>query len=151
LQVGVVLIIAGTLLGAVWADKAWGRFWGWDPKEVWALVVILIYLIPLHLRLVGRVQATGLAAWSIYGFGSVIFSWYGVNFILGAGLHSYGFGTGGQTPVMTCVALQVALTTWTLFRIPRQQTEQAASLPRHDDRKMALVPSQVEQKLAECN
>ena len=71
LQVGVVLIIAGTLLGAVWADQAWGRFWGWDPKEVWALVVILIYLIPLHLRLVGRVRATGLAAWSIYGFGSV--------------------------------------------------------------------------------
>ena len=68
LQVGVLLCIAGTLLGAVWADQAWGRFWGWDPKEVWALVVIIIYLIPLHLRLIGVVSPRGLAAWSIFGF-----------------------------------------------------------------------------------
>ena len=73
------LIIAGTLLGAVWADQAWGRFWGWDPKEVWVLVVILIYLIPLHLQLSRPGVRHRLAAWSVYGFGSVIFSWYGAH------------------------------------------------------------------------
>lgn len=119
LQIGVVLIIAGTLLGAVWADQAWGRFWGWDPKEVWALVVILVYLIPLHLRLIGAVRASGLAAWSVYGFGAVIFSWYGVNFLLGAGLHSYGFGTGGQGIVLSLCAAQLALTTVQVWRVRR--------------------------------
>ena len=96
LQIGIVLMVAGTILGAIWADEAWGRYWGRDPKEVWALVIILVYLIPLHLRYIGAVRNTGMAAWSVYGFASVVFSWYGVNFLLGAGLHSYGFGQGGQ-------------------------------------------------------
>jgi len=117
LQVGVVLMIAGTLLGAFWADQAWGRFWGWDPKEVWALIVILVYLIPLHLRLIGVVGPTGLAAWSIYGFASVVYSWYGVNFLLGAGLHSYGFGTGGEGWVLSLATLQIVVTTAALISI----------------------------------
>jgi ABC-type transport system involved in cytochrome c biogenesis permease subunit len=109
LQVGVVLITAGTLLGAWWADYAWGRFWGWDPKEVFALVTLLTYLIPLHLRYVGLVSPTGLAAWAIFGFMSVVASWYGVNFLLGSGLHAYAFGNGGQGTVLGCCALQLAV------------------------------------------
>ena len=111
LQVGVVLCAAGTLLGGMWADYAWGRFWGWDPKEVWALVILLTYLVPLHLRYVGIVGPTGLAAWSVYGFMSVIMSWYGVNFLLGAGLHAYAFGDGGQWIVLPLCAAQIVLTT----------------------------------------
>ena len=119
LQWGTVLMAAGTLLGAVWADQAWGRFWGWDPKEVGALIIILVYLIPLHLRYVGSVGPTGLAAWAVLGFLSVVWSWYGVNFILGAGLHAYAFGNGGQHIVLPLAALQVVLTTWQLVSIKR--------------------------------
>ena len=120
LQVGVALIAAGTLLGGVWADQAWGRFWGWDPKEVWALVILLVYLVPLHLRYVGAVGSTGLAVWAIHGFQSVVMSWYGVNFLLGAGLHAYttgsGFGSGGQLIVLPLIALQTALAVWWQLR-----------------------------------
>ncbi len=120
LQVGVVLIAAGTLLGGVWADQAWGRFWGWDPKEVWALIILLVYLVPLHLRYVGGVGPTGLASWAVHGFQSVIMSWYGVNFILGAGLHAYatgsGFGSGGQLIVLPLIGLQTVLAVWCQIR-----------------------------------
>jgi ABC-type transport system involved in cytochrome c biogenesis permease subunit len=121
LQWGTVLMAAGTLLGAVWADQAWGRFWGWDPKEVGALLIVLTYLIPLHLRYVGVVGPTGLAGWSVLGFLSVIWSWYGVNFILGTGLHAYGFGSGGQVLVLPLTAAQVALTAWQLRAIARSR------------------------------
>ena len=119
LQWGTVLMAAGTLLGAVWADQAWGRFWGWDPKEVGALLIVLTYLIPLHLRYVGVVGPTGLAAWSVLGFLSVIWSWYGVNFILGAGLHAYAFGSGGKEIVLPLAGAQTVLTCWQLWSISR--------------------------------
>ena len=108
LQVGVLLFAAGTILGAVWADKAWGRFWGWDPKEVWSLVVLLAYVAVLHARHVGWIHNFGLAAWSVISFATVVFAWYGVNYILGAGLHSYAFGGGGQGYVLTAVSCQLA-------------------------------------------
>ena len=125
IQVGVVLAITGTLLGAWWADEAWGRFWGWDPKEVWALILILVYLIPLHLRYTGMVQNTGLAAWSVFGFLSVIYSWYGVNFLLGAGLHSYGFGDGGQEYVLSICFAQMVFTTVVLLLIKKNTAKPA--------------------------
>ncbi len=96
IQVGVVLLAAGTLLGGFWAAESWGRFWGWDPKEVWALIALLCYVIPLHARHVGWVKDFGLAACSVICFASVVMAWYGVNFVLGAGLHSYGFGGGND-------------------------------------------------------
>ncbi len=124
LQWGTVLMAAGTLLGAVWADQAWGRFWGWDPKEVGALLIVLTYLIPLHLRYVGAVGPTGLAAWSVLGFLAVVWSWYGVNFLLGAGLHAYAsadgaFGSGGQWIVLPLAAVQSVVTVAQLVAIRR--------------------------------
>ena len=106
IQVGVLLLAAGIILGAAWADYAWGRFWGWDPKEVWALVALLGYLGVLHARLGGAVGHRGLAAMSIVCFSLVVMAWYGVNFVLGAGLHSYGFGDGGQGFVFLAVFFQ---------------------------------------------
>src|SRR5206468_12318982 len=88
MQVGVLLIAAGTILGGVWADYSWGRLWGWDPKEVWALITLLVYLIPLHGRFAGWVNTFGLLVASVFRFLSVIMAWYGVNFVLGVGLHS---------------------------------------------------------------
>ncbi|RIK83490.1 MAG: hypothetical protein DCC68_03490 [Planctomycetota bacterium] len=92
IQLGVLLLAAGTILGGVWADYSWGRFWGWDPKEVWALVTLLGYLAVLHARFAGWVHQFGLAALAVLCFPLVVMAWYGVNFVLGAGLHSYGFG-----------------------------------------------------------
>jgi len=103
MQVGVLLIAAGTILGGVWADYSWGRFWGWDPKEVWALITLLVYLVPLHGRFAGWVSTFGLVFASVACFLSVVMAWYGVNFVLGVGLHSYGFVEGGSQGAMTVI------------------------------------------------
>jgi ABC-type transport system involved in cytochrome c biogenesis permease subunit len=95
IQVATLLLGAGTILGGVWAADSWGRFWGWDPKEIGALVAFLCYVIVLHARFVGLLKTFGMLAWSVLGFGGVAFAWYGVNFVLPVGLHSYGFGKGG--------------------------------------------------------
>jgi ABC-type transport system involved in cytochrome c biogenesis permease subunit len=105
MQVGVLLIAAGTILGGVWADYSWGRFWGWDPKEVWALTTLLVYLVPLHGRFAGWVNTFGLVALSVACFLSVIMAWYGVNFVLGVGLHSYGFVEGGSQGIMGVIIM----------------------------------------------
>lgn len=99
LQVGVVLLAAGTILGGIWADYSWGRFWGWDPKETWAFIALLGYLAILHARLSGWLQTFGFIVGAVVAFNLVLMAWYGVNFVLGAGLHSYGFGGGGVLEV----------------------------------------------------
>ncbi len=107
MQFGVVLVAAGTILGGIWADYSWGRFWGWDPKEVWALIVLLGYIAVLHARFTGWIRPFGFAAWTVVAFTLVMMAWYGVNFVLGVGLHSYGFSTGGQSSVAFFVAVQL--------------------------------------------
>lgn len=107
-QIGVLLLAAGTILGGVWADYSWGRFWGWDPKEVWALVALLLYLAVLHGRFTGWLRGFGFAAATVIAFLGVLMAWYGVNFVLGVGLHSYGFGTGGMLYVTLYVLAQLA-------------------------------------------
>ncbi len=109
IQIGVVLLAAGIILGGVWADYSWGRFWGWDPKETWALIALLGYLALLHARLMGLVRDFGILVWSVVSFNLVVMAWYGVNFVLGAGLHSYGFGAGGVEYVATVVIINLAL------------------------------------------
>jgi ABC-type transport system involved in cytochrome c biogenesis permease subunit len=95
IRIGVFLLTAGTILGGLWADYSWGRFWGWDPKEVWALISLLFYLNILHARYVGWLADFGTTVWTVISFVAVIMTWYGVNFELGSGLHSYGAGAGG--------------------------------------------------------
>ena len=107
IQVGVILLAAGTILGGVWADYSWGRFWGWDPKETWALIALLGYIAVLHGRLAGWLGNFGVLAWSSLCFSLILMAWYGVNFVLGVGLHSYGFGGGGLEYVSGFVALDV--------------------------------------------
>jgi ABC-type transport system involved in cytochrome c biogenesis permease subunit len=108
LQIGVLLLATGTILGGVWANYSWGRFWDWDPKETWALIALLGYLAILHGRIAGWWKGFGLAVGSILGFQSVLMAWYGVNFVLGQGLHSYGFGTGGFSYVLSYVLAEIA-------------------------------------------
>lgn len=108
MQIGVVLLAAGTILGGVWADYSWGRFWGWDPKETWALIALLGYIAILHARLSGWVKQIGMLMGAVVSFNLVIMAWYGVNFVLGAGLHSYGFGAGGVEYMSAFVLLNLA-------------------------------------------
>ena len=107
MQVGILLVAAGTFLGGWWADVSWGRFWGWDPKEVWALITLLVYLMPLHGRFAGWVNTFWLVMASVVCFLSVLMAWYGVNFVLGVGLHSYGFTNGGGQGSVAMVTLVV--------------------------------------------
>jgi ABC-type transport system involved in cytochrome c biogenesis permease subunit len=80
----------GTILGGIWADQSWGRFWGWDPKENGALLIVLWNAVILHARWGGMIRERGLMAMAVFGNIITSFSWFGVN-MLGIGLHSYGF------------------------------------------------------------
>lgn len=126
MQVAVLLLAAGTILGGLWADVSWGRFWGWDPKEVWALVSLLAYLVVLHGRYAGWIGNFGLAAGAVLGAAVIGMSWYGVNFLLGAGLHSYGFGQGGQTEFFAFLILNFALLVAAAWRWRRETAGTAA-------------------------
>jgi ABC-type transport system involved in cytochrome c biogenesis permease subunit len=107
IQIGVLLLAVGTILGAVWANYSWGRFWDWDPKETWALIALLAYLFLLHGRIAGKWAGFGMAVGAILAFQTIIMAWYGVNFILGVGLHSYGFGSGGLPGAVAFVSAEV--------------------------------------------
>ncbi len=94
---GLFMVSIGTYLGGVWANESWGRYWGWDAKETWALVTILVYAFILHMRLIPKIN--GLFAYNlatIFGLASVIMTYYGVNYYL-SGLHSYA--TGDPVPI----------------------------------------------------
>ena len=107
MQVGVLLLSIGTILGGVWAYYSWGRFWGWDPKETWAFIALMCYIVVLHGRFAGLWTNFGLAFGSVLCFQAIVMAWYGVNFVLGSGKHAYGSGTGGLGIVTTCVAMDM--------------------------------------------
>ena len=94
IAIGFPLLTVGIITGAVWANKAWGTYWGWDPKETWSLITWLVYAAYLHARLTRGWRGIRAAVLSIFGFFSVIFAYLGVNLLL-SGLHSYG-ATGGE-------------------------------------------------------
>jgi len=98
----------GTVLGGIWADQSWGRFWGWDPKENGALLIVLWNAIILHARLGGYAQERGIMAMAIFGNIITSLSWFGVN-MLGVGLHSYGFMDKALVALSLFVASQLLL------------------------------------------
>ena len=92
LTVGLVMLTIGNFLGGMWANESWGRYWGWDPKETWALISIMVYAFVLHMRLIpGLGGRLGYNVASIIAFGSIMMTYFGVNFYL-SGLHSYASG-----------------------------------------------------------
>ncbi len=106
---GLVMISIGTYLGGVWANESWGRYWGWDAKETWALVTILVYAFILHMRLIPKMKslyAYNLA--TLFGFASVVMTYFGVNYYL-SGLHSYA--AGDPVPIPTWVYIAVVCVT----------------------------------------
>lgn len=108
LYVGTALLICGTILGGVWAAESWGRFWDWDPKEAWAFISSGTYLLWIHAYRFKKIGGRGLAVGSIIGLMAITFTWYGVNYILGSGLHSYGFGNGGEIFYYLYLAAEIA-------------------------------------------
>lgn len=92
IHVGNILLVAGILTGSIWAAESWGRYWGWDPKEVWSLVAFLAYMAILHAKVERLIGRFGVAAISIIAFQTILMTYLGVNYVLGTGLHSYGFG-----------------------------------------------------------
>jgi ABC-type transport system involved in cytochrome c biogenesis permease subunit len=100
LQLTVLFLLFGIVLGAVWAGEAWGRPWGWDMKETWALITLLCYLAMVHGRFLGAIRTFGTAIASLGAFQILIMTYYGVNFVFGKGLHTYGFGAGEVWPLV---------------------------------------------------
>ncbi|MFC5049740.1 cytochrome c biogenesis protein [Rubritalea spongiae] len=99
--------LVGTILGGVWANDSWGRFWGWDPKENGALIIVLWTLIILHARMAGYIKEWGIHICAVFGSILVTFSWWHVNF-LSVGLHNYGFTAGdGLKAIWSFYALEV--------------------------------------------
>jgi cytochrome c-type biogenesis protein CcsB len=120
MQMGVLLLTAGILLGGVWADHAWGRFWGWDPKETWSLIADLGYLAVLHGRHTGWIRVRGTLLGAVLAFYGVLMAWYGVNFLLASGLHSYGFSRGGTAAMAGFALVQAFWVVLCLRRDPRR-------------------------------
>lgn len=103
---GLFMLSVGTYLGGVWANESWGRYWGWDAKETWALVSILVYAFILHMRLIPKLAgALAFNVANLVGLASVIMTYYGVNYYL-SGLHSYA--AGDPVPVPSWVYASVA-------------------------------------------
>lgn len=108
-KIGVVMLSAGVILGGVWADYSWGRFWGWDPKETWSLIVLLIYMAILHGKYTSWITPERFVPLIALAFLSVMMAWFGVNYILASGLHSYGFSEGGAIFLGSFFGVQITL------------------------------------------
>ena len=99
MTIGLFMLTIGTFLGGIWANESWGRYWGWDPKETWALVSVLVYAVILHLRFIPKLSGKFVFnVMSFWGYSAILFTFFGVNFML-VGLHSYANGDGlGKFP-----------------------------------------------------
>jgi ABC-type transport system involved in cytochrome c biogenesis permease subunit len=103
---GIIFTFLGTVLGGIWADQSWGRFWGWDPKENGALLILLWSAILFHGRLAKMIKEIGFAIGSVIGVIAVALAWFGVN-LLGVGLHSYGFTSGIARALFIFIAVEM--------------------------------------------
>jgi len=107
LTLGLYFLTIGTFLGAVWANESWGRYWGWDPKETWSLITIIVYSIVIHSRMIpGLKDVYSFNILSLFAFSSVLMTYFGVNYYL-SGLHSYA--AGDPVPVPSFVYIAVIL------------------------------------------
>jgi len=110
---GSIFLLAGIFTGSMWAASSWGRYWGWDPKEVWSLVAFLAYMAILHAKLDRMIGKFGVAVISIAAFQTILMTYLGVNFVLSTGMHSYGMGDSPVVMWMVIVALvETAFLVW---------------------------------------
>jgi len=114
--VGLYLLTIGSFLGGVWANESWGRYWGWDPKETWSLITVIIYSFVIHTRFIPALNNKyAFNLLSLLSFSSVIMTYFGVNYYL-SGLHSYASGDPVPIPNFVYytlgVILIIAITAW---------------------------------------
>ncbi|MFT6109027.1 MAG: ABC-type transport system involved in cytochrome c biogenesis permease subunit [Planctomycetota bacterium] len=126
---GLLFSVVGTILGGVWANDSWGRFWGWDPKENGALMIVLFELVILHSRMAGFIKDFGVCLMSVMGGAVVAFSWWHVN-QLGVGLHSYGFLDGVMQALWSYYGFVAVFTVlsaigWVFLMRPRRTLDPA--------------------------
>jgi ABC-type transport system involved in cytochrome c biogenesis permease subunit len=119
---GLLFSFIGTVLGGIWADQSWGRFWGWDPKENGALLIVIWCAILLHAKQWGVIRETGLAAGAVLGAIIVSLAWQGVN-LLNVGLHSYGFTSGAALKLFAYIGAEILflLAMWGLTALRRRR------------------------------
>lgn len=127
MKYGTTLLAAGVILGGIWADYSWGRFWGWDPKETWSLIVLLVYMAILHGKYTTWIPPKRFVPLVAGAFMTVMMAWFGVNYILASGLHSYGFSEGGAIFLGTFFLLQIALIVVTTLRVKGREENQSVA------------------------
>ena len=125
LTVGLVMLTIGNFLGGMWANESWGRYWGWDPKETWALISIMIYALVIHLRLIPHWRGRWVFNFmSIVAFSSILMTYFGVNFYL-TGMHSYATGDKIITPTFVYYAVGIVLLLGLVSYLRVRNTSQA--------------------------
>ena len=118
LTIGLVMLSIGNFLGGQWANESWGRYWGWDPKETWALISIMVYAFVIHARLVPGLRGRWFFnVMSVFAFYSIMMTYFGVNFYL-TGLHSYASGEKVVTPTFVYVSVALLLVLSIISYIP---------------------------------
>jgi cytochrome c-type biogenesis protein CcsB len=127
LTLGLYFLTIGTFLGAVWANESWGRYWGWDPKETWSLITIIIYSIVIHSRRIpGMKDIFTFNLISLFAFSSVLMTYFGVNYYL-SGMHSYASGEAAPVPsfvYITVILLAVvSLIAYSKYKIPAKKSD----------------------------
>jgi len=133
LAVGLVLLVIGNFLGGIWANESWGRYWGWDPKETWTLVTVILYTFTLHLVLIPSLRNTfTFSFFSFISFGAVLMTYFGVNYYL-SGLHSYANGDPIAIPnglyyALGVIAIISLLAAYNEFKF-RKETEDNSAAP----------------------
>ena len=106
ITIGLFMAAIGTFLGGIWANESWGKYWGWDSKETWALAIVITYTIVLHLRLISKWRGEYFFnVGTVLGYGSVLMTFFGVNYYLSKGLHSYASGDTPVFPVWAWIAI----------------------------------------------
>ena len=133
---GLFLSLVGTVLGGIWANYSWGRFWGWDPKENGALMIVLMCLVILHARLGGYIREVGLHNCNLILGCIVVFSWFGVN-QLGVGLHNYGFTAGTWPKIYGFWLSQMLLMVYGLWLVWSDKADKS-------DRSVVVAAAKVE-------
>ncbi|MDG1476511.1 MAG: cytochrome c biogenesis protein CcsA [Vicingaceae bacterium] len=109
ITVGLIMAVIGTFLGGIWANESWGRYWGWDPKETWALIIVLYYAMMLHLRFIPKANGRYLFnLLAVLGFSVILMTYFGVNYYL-SGLHSYAAGDPVPIPTFVPITAGVVL------------------------------------------
>jgi ABC-type transport system involved in cytochrome c biogenesis permease subunit len=125
IKMALLLLIVGTVLGARWADFSWGRFWSWDPKEVWALITILFLAIIFHGRVAKYYGAFGITVGALFASIAVVFTWYGINFLplfKNSSVHAYGGGTESYASLFVLTFI-IANILWGILALLRYNVE----------------------------